>query len=331
MNSLVSIIIPVYNVEQYLNRCVESAINQTYNNLEIILVDDGSPDNCPQICDDWAKKDNRIKVIHKENGGLSSARNAGINNMTGEYVYFIDSDDEINPSTIEQMFKVAKEDNCDMVMGRYFRIFENEKDAGTQPEFTDEIKYFDEDGFWNYYYLCYTEKKSEIAVNMIISCNKLIKSSVFDDLLFDIGKKHEDEFIIHKMVSRCKKIAFIDTYFYSYYQVENSIMQTKQFNPSLDAYEAYCDRIEHFSNSSKDYTGNAFVRAFGGFSFNILNYRKSNPQFSKELKALYKRAYISAKPYIKKMGIYRNIYYSSILYSPLFFRILRKINTIIRK
>ena len=96
MNSLISVIVPIYNVEKYLDKCVDSIINQTYKNLEIILVDDGSPDNCPQMCDDYAKKDSRIRVVHKENGGLSDARNAGMKVATGEYVSFIDSDDYIS-------------------------------------------------------------------------------------------------------------------------------------------------------------------------------------------------------------------------------------------
>ena len=95
MSSVISVIVPIYNVEDYLDRCVDSIINQTYSNLEIILVDDGSPDNCPKMCDDYAKKDSRIKVVHKENGGLSDARNAGMKVATGEYISFIDSDDWI--------------------------------------------------------------------------------------------------------------------------------------------------------------------------------------------------------------------------------------------
>lgn len=93
--SLVSIIVPIYKVQEYLNECIESIVNQTYKNIELILVDDGSPDKCPQMCDEWAGKDNRIRVIHKENGGLSSARNAGLDIIKGEYVAFVDSDDFI--------------------------------------------------------------------------------------------------------------------------------------------------------------------------------------------------------------------------------------------
>lgn len=101
MNPLISVIVPIYNVEKYLARCVDSIVNQTYKNLEIILVDDGSPDRCPQMCDDYAEKDSRIKVVHKKNGGLSDARNAGMAVATGEYISFIDSDDWIDLETYD--------------------------------------------------------------------------------------------------------------------------------------------------------------------------------------------------------------------------------------
>lgn len=113
---VVSIVLPIYNVEKYLNRCVKSVTNQSYKNLEIILVDDGSPDNCPILCDEWAKKDNRIKVIHKKNAGLGYARNTGIENATGEYICFFDSDDYIALDTIEKAYNLATKEESDMVV-----------------------------------------------------------------------------------------------------------------------------------------------------------------------------------------------------------------------
>lgn len=113
---VVSIVLPIYNVEKYLNRCVKSVINQSYKNLEIILVDDGSPDNCPVLCDEWAKKDNRIKVVHKKNAGLGYARNTGIENATGEYICFFDSDDYIALDTIEKAYNLATKEESDMVV-----------------------------------------------------------------------------------------------------------------------------------------------------------------------------------------------------------------------
>ena len=103
LNSLVSVIVPIYKVEDYLDECVKSIVDQTYKNIEIILVDDGSPDHCPQKCDEWAKNDLRIRVVHKQNGGLSSARNAGLDVAKGEYIAFVDSDDFITPDYVEEM------------------------------------------------------------------------------------------------------------------------------------------------------------------------------------------------------------------------------------
>lgn len=117
---LVSVVIPVYNVEKYLNRCITSVVNQTYGNLEIILVDDGSPDNCPSICDKWAKQDSRIKVIHKENEGLGMARNTGIDNASGDYIFFFDSDDYVDITIAEKCVSAITESNSDaVVFGRY--------------------------------------------------------------------------------------------------------------------------------------------------------------------------------------------------------------------
>ena len=118
----VSIVVPIYNVEKYLEQCIDSIINQTLKEIEIILVDDGSPDNCPQICDDYVKKDSRIKVVHKTNGGLSSARNAGIEIATGDYIGFVDSDDYIELDMYEKMYNIAIENNVDFVMSDYYSV-----------------------------------------------------------------------------------------------------------------------------------------------------------------------------------------------------------------
>lgn len=114
-NPLVSIVIPIYNVEEYLDRCILSVVNQSYREMEIILVDDGSPDRCPQMCDDWAQKDTRIKVIHKENAGLGFARNTGIEHATGAYIFFFDSDDYVEPNTVEACVRIAMDNNADIV------------------------------------------------------------------------------------------------------------------------------------------------------------------------------------------------------------------------
>lgn len=123
---LISVIVPVYKVEKYLQKCIDSILNQTYENLEIILVDDGSPDNCPRICDEYARRDGRVRVIHKQNGGLSDARNAGLKVFCGEYLMFVDSDDWIEPNYVEAMFAVATRHDLDLVISGVTYTYENE-------------------------------------------------------------------------------------------------------------------------------------------------------------------------------------------------------------
>ena len=147
---LISIVIPVYKVEKYLEKCVESVINQTYKNLEILLVNDGSPDNCPKICDEYAQKDNRIKVIHKENGGLSDARNAGIDVAAGKYIAFVDSDDYVSNDYIEYMYNLIKEYNTQMATCET-EVINAEKNKVIKPrEFEENIEVFSKrDLFYN--------------------------------------------------------------------------------------------------------------------------------------------------------------------------------------
>lgn len=124
-NPLISVIVPIYKVEEYLDKCVDSIVNQTYTNLEIILVNDGSPDNCPKMCDEWSKKDSRIKVIHKENGGVSSARNKGLEIATGEWISFIDSDDWVEKDYIYELYNAATSNNAQISLCSYNRVVGN--------------------------------------------------------------------------------------------------------------------------------------------------------------------------------------------------------------
>ena len=140
MEPLVSVIIPVYKVEKYLVGSVDSILNQTYKNLEIILVDDGSPDTCPQMCDEIAEKNENVRVIHKENGGISSARNAGIDEATGEYLFFLDSDDTVSPETISDLVEIAQRDNSDVVLpNKYIKIMEAKGETSLAYHFDEKM------------------------------------------------------------------------------------------------------------------------------------------------------------------------------------------------
>lgn len=214
---LVSIIVPIYKVEPYLRRCLDSIVNQSYTNLEIILVDDGSPDGCPQICDEYAAKDKRIFAIHKENGGLSDARNAGLDISKGEYVSFIDSDDWVNEKYIEILLAIMTKEKSDIVIG------ENEKTKETCIDKTiskTTIK-------------TYTSKEALIHlfrdnhIAFTVSWGKLYKRNLFETLRFPVGKFHEDEFTTYILFYNAKKIIYTSEILYIYFQRNNSIITSR--------------------------------------------------------------------------------------------------------
>ena len=213
-NPLISVIVPIYNVEKYLDKCISSIVEQTYNNLEIILVDDGSLDKCPKMCDEWQDKDKRIVVIHKENGGLSDARNAGMEIMKGEYLSFVDGDDYIDERYIEVLYcnlvnngvKVSQVDFCcEQEMSEKSNSIEMVSVIGN----IEAIR--------NYYLL--------LSPRMNISaCAKLYSKSVIGNFRFPVGKTHEDQFFTPQVVMNSKNIAISNQKLYCYVNRDNSIM-----------------------------------------------------------------------------------------------------------
>ena len=211
-NPLISVIIPIYCVEAYLFRCVDSLVNQTYQNLEIVLVDDGSLDNCSLICDDWACKDNRIKVIHKENGGLSDARNTGIKIATGEYISFIDSDDWIDRETF---FLVMEKLLATSAQIGAFNIISVDSEIFT-PDLSDK------------YEILNSEQAIENTIDDIgvktVAWNKVYHKHVLQGLTFPKGKLHEDEFFTFRVLDKAEKIVYLHKQCYYYFQRPTSIM-----------------------------------------------------------------------------------------------------------
>lgn len=237
MNELISIIVPVYNVEKYLSKCVESIQRQTYRNIEIILVDDGSPDHCPEICDRFAKEDSRIKVIHKKNGGLSDARNAGLEAANGAYLAFVDSDDYISNDMIEKMYCRILRDRSDMAICNIDFVDENGNSINRNTIQAKNVT-VEEPQFWR-----------ELRANYIycvVAWNKLYVKKLFEDVQYDVGKLHEDEFILHKLVSKCERISFLSEKMYFYLQREQSIMNSKYTVERMDLAEALIHRSLYF-------------------------------------------------------------------------------------
>lgn len=219
----VSIVVPIYNVEKYLHKCVDSIIGQTYHNLEIILVDDGSPDNCPAICDEYQKKDSRVRVIHKPNGGLSDARNAGLDIATGEYISFVDSDDWIECDTIEKMLNLAGPDRIvSLQAASVSSNMTDEIDRGTNA--VCDISAFEFlKGINEQTYLC-------------SSCGKLYPMSLLKDTRYEVGVLNEDYLFLSTILFNTKvPIVLLDYKGYNYFVREGSISRSGLGKSSIDA------------------------------------------------------------------------------------------------
>lgn len=230
---LISVIVPVYNVEPYLDRCVESIVNQTYRNLEIILVDDGSPDNCPQMCDAWAERDARIRVIHKENGGSGEARNVALNSALGELVAFVDSDDYIASDMFEYLYSLLT-GGADVAECSYIDVF---NDQFSFSDTTDDT---------------YTYTVQEAMAEHIrdrtfrqLIWNKLYRSGVIGDIRFPVDKKIDDEFFTYQVLGNAKTLVHSEKICYAYRQQNSSVMHSIDAKKRLQAVEAKVQRHEY--------------------------------------------------------------------------------------
>ncbi len=240
----ISVIVPVYKVEPYLKRCIDSILCQTFTDFELILVDDGSPDRCGEICDEYAKKDSRIYVIHKENGGLSSARNRGIDrafqSSDSKFLSFIDSDDYVHPSFLEYLYKALIENDVKISVCKY-EIIHNEKEAFEKEQYSSYIV----DAI-----SLYTDKNNYVYT--INAWNKLYEKNLFKEMRYPLGKLYEDAFTTYKLLYEAGKVAMIDLPLYKYFVREGSIMHKKTYTvKDLDEIEAYRLQSEFFKDKHK--------------------------------------------------------------------------------
>lgn len=230
---LISIIVPVYNVEKYLRKCIDSIIIQTYTNLEIILIDDGSSDNSGNICEEYKKQDSRIHVIHKENGGLSSARNVGIDNATGQFISFVDSDDYLRKDMIEVLYLELKKWDADLCISPMQKVDEDGKYLFTEQSDVEGL-------------ISKEEALRKLAFGWtgfpMVGCGKLAKLELYKGLYFKEGKIHEDEFMFHHLLDRCDKIIQLKIPYYFYLQRKGSIVNSQISIKRFDCVEAKIER-----------------------------------------------------------------------------------------
>lgn len=216
----ISIIIPIYNVEKYLPACVESILQQTYKNLEVILVDDGSPDRCPVICDELAQKDDRIRVIHQKNKGLSGARNTGIDNAQGDYLIFVDSDDTVEQTLVEELYTYAEKWNCAIVAcGRNY-IFEDGQIVCKIAHDESKVYGFEEA----------MQEMNSFRLFDMSAWAKIYRKELFEDIRFPEGKLSEDYYIMYKLFDKAQTIGYVAKPLYNYLQRQSSISRNKKIN-----------------------------------------------------------------------------------------------------
>lgn len=237
VNESVSIIVPVFNVERYLPRCLESILAQTYQNIDVVLVDDGSTDGSGRICDEAASTDARFSVIHKANGGLSDARNYGLEVASGEWIFFLDSDDYISPYCIEAMLDVAHASEAEIAECRFVSVDDSTSIEWKRPTGGYELhrqpealeRFLDYDGTW------------------VMAWNKLYRMDLFDGIRFPVGRLNEDEFTTPYLVEKTHVYASLEDPLYAYVQREGSIMHSSFSERIFDGLEALLFRLNHFS------------------------------------------------------------------------------------
>ena len=244
MDELISVIVPIYNVEKYLEKCVKSIQEQTYKNIEIILVDDGSLDNCGELCEKYALKDPRIKVVHKENGGLSDARNKGIDNATGKYIVFVDSDDYIEINYIELLYKAIRENKAEISQCGIYKVDCNYN-------IIEKISYNETSSKSGKQMISETYKNKEHLLENVVVWNKMYKKELFDKIKFPFGKIHEDEFTTYKIFYQVEEVAVIPECLYNYRQTNSSITGKKYNLKRLNLLEALEERMEFFKKNNE--------------------------------------------------------------------------------
>ena len=270
---LISVIIPVYKVEKYLDISVESIVNQTYYNLEIILVDDGSPDNCPAMCDAWGKKDNRIKVIHQKNSGSGAARNIGLEKAKGDIISFVDSDDYIALGMYESLLKYMT-DEIDIVECAYVTTW---KDNIIFDKQVNNIQIYSAEEAMEEHILDHYFRQ--------VIWNKIYRRSVIRDIRFPVGKKIDDEFWTYQVIAQARKLARTACRMYAYRQQSDSVMHKTFTLDRLQAIDAKCQRLALLQNKFPKLCSQARVNLWytclylGQMSLKYMNKRERNVAF----------------------------------------------------
>ena len=287
--SLISVIIPVYRVEQYLRRCVDSVLAQTYSRIQVILVDDGSPDDCPAICDAYAAKDDRVQVIHQENAGLSGARNAGIEAAEGQYLAFVDSDDYLAPEFLECLYRACVDTGCDLSVCRW----EDVKGEPVPERGSGSVSlYSGREMLANLY--------RPDGAYFVVAWNKLYRRELFEQIRYPLGRIHEDEATTYRIYDLVKQAAFVDSSLYGYFVTPSSI--TRGFNPKrMDWVRANAERLDFFEEKGYRELMLPGLQAFADGSidiyFGLRDFLPGSEGQQEEIRSLVRQGLRRVRPY----------------------------------
>jgi glycosyltransferase involved in cell wall biosynthesis len=290
MKDKISVVIPMYNASKYLKKCIDNVINQKYSNLEIILVDDGSTDNCLEICNKYSKIDDRIVVIHKENGGLSSARNAGIEKATGKYITFIDSDDVVEKDYINILYDGIKKYKTKMCIGGLKTVYENGKVVDNSLKKTYKLSKME-----TFKKMLYTDGVS------ISAWSKLYDISLFKNVEYTVGRLFEDTSTTYKLIDQCDNISISDYPIYNYYIRKLSITSSKFNIKKLDWIISAIEMTSYLKKKYKElssactaYMMYTHIGVLSSLAMNDKDYKKERNEIISYIKAN-KKKYISDK------------------------------------
>ncbi len=310
MKDTVTVIVPVYNVERYLDRCVESICAQTHGELDIILIDDGSTDASCEICDKWARDDCRVRVIHQKNGGLSAARNAGLDVAHGKWIMFVDGDDSIACDTAEKLLAAAEENHCDISVCNIIRVFD---DGGTEPFYRPATECEVLSG----------ERRFDTLLQPSV-CNKLFSASLFDTVRFPVGKYYEDTYVYHELVFQAQRLALNGHDGYYYLMRRGSILGGERYSDRyFDMIDAVYLRMTFlFENGVDSYGRQAALSMYAAVANAEKNIKKT-PQNADKI-CLMRRQYRDAYGHLKlsDVGIKQKIRLAMLKYAPRIHRVI---------
>lgn len=271
MEPLVSVIVPVYKVEPYLRKCVDSILGQTYKNIEVILVDDGSPDNCGAICEEYAEMDERVKVIHKPNGGLSDARNAGMRASHGEYLMFVDSDDLLVTDSVEYLYSILKTNDADISVGGRERFDDNERIIDADFSGVKELCVMDS-----------AEAMRHMFRHGCAAWARLYKREVHIEVEFPVGEINEDEAIVLRLLNKCSNVVRTNRIVYRY-RCRTESITTSSFSTKKLVWQKHCaDNLKFVQENYLELVPDAAARYRGSLMWSLTEMALSNEDFSAE-------------------------------------------------